>query len=206
MCVLFQDVEVQAKNESASVCTQPALVQQGYRMGGPVSSLTYSLPLHVVLQPRSETSLTSIHTCKMHQQSGLAHTLKMVFFLCLLQPPLLSGCQDPISWRSSLLCCYQRRALSPCFVHVQGQDQALCRQTEGDLQPGEVQWWKVALGQWISPLSTLSITTSMKSLNQHQRMRLTTSLCLLSVGHIQFGEEEIQVGCGWDQSPGRSAD
>lgn len=32
------------------------------------------------------------------------------------------------------------------------------------------------------------------------------SLCFLSVGHIQFGEEEIQVSRWWDQSPGWSAD
>ncbi|KAG7214821.1 hypothetical protein INR49_010713 [Caranx melampygus] len=55
VCVLFQDVVMQAKNESASVCAQPALVKQGYRMGGPVSSLTYSLPPG--LQPSPHFSL-----------------------------------------------------------------------------------------------------------------------------------------------------
>lgn len=29
---------------------------------------------------------------------------------------------------------------------------------------------------------------------------------MFPVGHVQFGEEEIPIGCRWDQSPGRSAD
>ncbi|XP_071346604.1 laminin subunit alpha-3-like isoform X2 [Trachinotus anak] len=51
-----KDGVMQAINESTSDCAQPALVQQAYRMGGPVSSLSYSLPLQV-LQPRPHFSL-----------------------------------------------------------------------------------------------------------------------------------------------------
>uniref|UniRef100_A0A3B4Y231 Laminin subunit alpha 3 n=1 Tax=Seriola lalandi dorsalis TaxID=1841481 RepID=A0A3B4Y231_SERLL len=51
-----KDGVMQAINESVSLCAQPALVQQAYRMGGPVSSLSYSLPLQV-LQPRPHFSL-----------------------------------------------------------------------------------------------------------------------------------------------------
>ncbi|XP_044075989.1 laminin subunit alpha-3-like isoform X2 [Siniperca chuatsi] len=47
---------MQAKNESLSACALPALVQHAYRMGGPASSLSYSLPLQV-LQPRPHFSL-----------------------------------------------------------------------------------------------------------------------------------------------------
>ncbi|XP_034559528.1 laminin subunit alpha-3-like [Notolabrus celidotus] len=43
-------------NESLSECALPALVQHAYRLGGPVSSLSYSLPLQV-LQPRPHFSL-----------------------------------------------------------------------------------------------------------------------------------------------------
>lgn len=31
-------------------------------------------------------------------------------------------------------------------------------------------------------------------------------MCMLPVGHFQFGEEEISIGCRWHQSPGWSAD
>ncbi|XP_028448187.1 laminin subunit alpha-3 isoform X1 [Perca flavescens] len=51
-----KDVVMQAINESLSACALPALVQNAYRMGGPVSSLSYSLPLQV-LQPRPHFSL-----------------------------------------------------------------------------------------------------------------------------------------------------
>uniref|UniRef100_A0A3P8S8R3 Si:ch211-241e1.3 n=1 Tax=Amphiprion percula TaxID=161767 RepID=A0A3P8S8R3_AMPPE len=43
-------------NDTISACALPALVPNAYRMGGPVSSLTYSLPLQV-LQPRPHFSL-----------------------------------------------------------------------------------------------------------------------------------------------------
>ncbi|XP_029970345.1 laminin subunit alpha-3-like [Salarias fasciatus] len=43
-------------NESVSLCTLPAVVQHAHRMGGPVSSLSFSLPLQV-LQPRPHFSL-----------------------------------------------------------------------------------------------------------------------------------------------------
>ncbi|XP_028282768.1 laminin subunit alpha-3-like isoform X2 [Parambassis ranga] len=43
-------------NESVSACALPALIQHTYRLGGPVSSLSYSLPLQV-LQPRPHFSL-----------------------------------------------------------------------------------------------------------------------------------------------------
>ncbi|KAM4557143.1 laminin subunit alpha-3-like [Fundulus diaphanus] len=43
-------------NESSSTCKFPAKLQHAYRMGGPVSSLSYSLPLQV-LQPRPHFSL-----------------------------------------------------------------------------------------------------------------------------------------------------
>ncbi|XP_030015975.1 laminin subunit alpha-3-like isoform X2 [Sphaeramia orbicularis] len=46
----------QAVNESVSTCELPALVQHAYRMGGPASSLSYSLPLQV-LQPRPHFSV-----------------------------------------------------------------------------------------------------------------------------------------------------
>ncbi|XP_033492838.2 laminin subunit alpha-3-like isoform X1 [Epinephelus lanceolatus] len=51
-----KDVVMQPINESPSACALPTLVQNAYRMGGPVSSLTYSLPLQV-LQPRPHFSL-----------------------------------------------------------------------------------------------------------------------------------------------------
>ncbi|XP_051258985.1 LOW QUALITY PROTEIN: laminin subunit alpha-3-like [Dicentrarchus labrax] len=51
-----KDGVMQAINESLSTCALPALVQHAYRMGGPVSSLSYSLPLQV-LQPRPHFSL-----------------------------------------------------------------------------------------------------------------------------------------------------
>uniref|UniRef100_UPI0037E92AE9 laminin subunit alpha-3-like n=1 Tax=Semicossyphus pulcher TaxID=241346 RepID=UPI0037E92AE9 len=51
-----RDGVMQAKNESLSACALPALVQHAYRMGGPVSSLSYRLPLQV-LQPRPHFSL-----------------------------------------------------------------------------------------------------------------------------------------------------
>ncbi|XP_041847231.1 laminin subunit alpha-3-like [Melanotaenia boesemani] len=47
---------IQVINESVSPCLLPALVQHAYRMGGPVSVLSYSLPLQV-LQPRPHFSL-----------------------------------------------------------------------------------------------------------------------------------------------------
>ncbi|XP_060900726.1 laminin subunit alpha-3-like isoform X1 [Labrus mixtus] len=47
---------MQVMNESLSECPSPALVQHAYRLGGPVSSLSYSLPLQV-LQPRPHFSL-----------------------------------------------------------------------------------------------------------------------------------------------------
>lgn len=43
-----------AVNEPVSTCALPATVQHAYRMGGPVSSLSYSLPLQVLL-PRWNT-------------------------------------------------------------------------------------------------------------------------------------------------------
>lgn len=103
MHVLFQDGAMQAKNETASMCAQPALVQQGYRMGGPVSSLTYSLPLQV-LQPRSETTSLhwfqsthiDMHTHKKNQQKtnkqtseAVIQTLKMVLFVSSADPTSL---------------------------------------------------------------------------------------------------------------------
>ncbi|XP_029380661.1 laminin subunit alpha-3-like isoform X2 [Echeneis naucrates] len=51
-----KDSVMEVINESASACGQPALVQHGYRLGGAVSSLSYSLPLQV-LQPRPHFSL-----------------------------------------------------------------------------------------------------------------------------------------------------
>ncbi|XP_073347774.1 laminin subunit alpha-3-like [Pagrus major] len=51
-----KDAVMQAINETVSACPLPALVQNSYRMGGPVSSLSYSLPLQV-LQPRPHFSL-----------------------------------------------------------------------------------------------------------------------------------------------------
>ncbi|KAG8014177.1 Laminin subunit alpha-3 [Nibea albiflora] len=51
-----RDGVMQVINESLSECALPALVQHAYRMGGPVSSLSYSLPLQV-LQPRPHFSL-----------------------------------------------------------------------------------------------------------------------------------------------------
>ncbi|XP_035490124.2 laminin subunit alpha-3 isoform X2 [Scophthalmus maximus] len=51
-----KDGVMQAIDESESACALPALVQHAYRMGGPVSSLSYSLPLQVLL-PRPHFSL-----------------------------------------------------------------------------------------------------------------------------------------------------
>ncbi|PWA25274.1 hypothetical protein CCH79_00005330 [Gambusia affinis] len=51
-----KDSVKQILNESASVCEFPAKLQHAYRMGGPVSSLSYSLPLQV-LQPKPHFSL-----------------------------------------------------------------------------------------------------------------------------------------------------
>ncbi|XP_072297637.1 laminin subunit alpha-3-like [Eucyclogobius newberryi] len=47
---------VYAVNESISTCSLPITVPHAYRLGGPVSRLTYSLPLQV-LQPRPHFSL-----------------------------------------------------------------------------------------------------------------------------------------------------
>ncbi|XP_034469915.1 laminin subunit alpha-3-like, partial [Hippoglossus hippoglossus] len=46
---LFQDGVMQPINDSGSACALPALVPHAYRMGGPVSSLSYNLPLPVLL-------------------------------------------------------------------------------------------------------------------------------------------------------------
>ncbi|TMS09916.1 Tetratricopeptide repeat protein 39C [Larimichthys crocea] len=51
-----RDGVMQVINESLSECALPALVQHAYRMGGPSSSLSYSLPFQV-LQPRPHFSL-----------------------------------------------------------------------------------------------------------------------------------------------------
>lgn len=51
-----KDAAMQVINESLSACASPALVHNAYRLGGPVSSLSYSLPLQV-LQPRPHFSL-----------------------------------------------------------------------------------------------------------------------------------------------------
>ncbi|XP_029308567.1 LOW QUALITY PROTEIN: laminin subunit alpha-3-like [Cottoperca gobio] len=51
-----KDVVMQVINESLSACALPALVHNAYHLGGPVSSLSYSLPLQV-LQPRPHFSL-----------------------------------------------------------------------------------------------------------------------------------------------------
>ncbi|XP_027877262.1 laminin subunit alpha-3 isoform X1 [Xiphophorus couchianus] len=51
-----KDSVKQIINESTSVCEFPAKLQHAYRMGGPVSSLSYSLPLQV-LQPKPHFSL-----------------------------------------------------------------------------------------------------------------------------------------------------
>ncbi|XP_019959877.2 laminin subunit alpha-3-like isoform X2 [Paralichthys olivaceus] len=51
-----KDGAMQPINDSESACALPALVQHAYRMGGPVSSLSYSLPLQVLL-PRPHFSL-----------------------------------------------------------------------------------------------------------------------------------------------------
>ncbi|XP_067330961.1 laminin subunit alpha-3-like isoform X5 [Channa argus] len=51
-----KDGVMQVINESIPVCTPPALVQHAFHIGGPVSSLSYSLPLQV-LQPRPHFSL-----------------------------------------------------------------------------------------------------------------------------------------------------
>ncbi|XP_044224545.1 laminin subunit alpha-3-like isoform X2 [Thunnus albacares] len=51
-----KDGVTQTINESVSECSLPTLVQNGYFLGGAVSSLSYSLPLQV-LQPRPHFSL-----------------------------------------------------------------------------------------------------------------------------------------------------
>ncbi|KAM3866222.1 laminin subunit alpha-3-like [Diretmus argenteus] len=51
-----RDGVMEALNDSQSVCTLPALVQHAYRIGGPVSSLSYSLPPQA-LQPKPHFSL-----------------------------------------------------------------------------------------------------------------------------------------------------
>nr|XP_046263462.1 laminin subunit alpha-3-like isoform X2 [Scatophagus argus] len=51
-----KDAVTQVIDESLSECALPALVQHAYRVGGPVSSLSYGLPLQV-LQPRPHFSL-----------------------------------------------------------------------------------------------------------------------------------------------------
>lgn len=82
------------------------------------------------------------------------------------QPPqtsLFSRCQDSSSWGPSVLCYYQRGALSSCFIHIQRQDQTVCRQTEGDLQQGEVQWWEMALGQW-TPIILITFIIKLNTL------------------------------------------
>uniref|UniRef100_A0AAV2JQ07 Laminin G domain-containing protein n=1 Tax=Knipowitschia caucasica TaxID=637954 RepID=A0AAV2JQ07_KNICA len=52
----MEEVVERVVNESALTCALPTTVPHAYRLGGPVSSLTYSLPLQV-LQPRPHFSL-----------------------------------------------------------------------------------------------------------------------------------------------------
>ncbi|XP_056277207.1 laminin subunit alpha-3-like isoform X2 [Pseudoliparis swirei] len=51
-----KDVVMQPINDTLSTCALPASIQNAYRMGGPVSGLSYSLPLQV-LRPRPHFSL-----------------------------------------------------------------------------------------------------------------------------------------------------
>ncbi|XP_061694545.1 laminin subunit alpha-3 isoform X3 [Syngnathoides biaculeatus] len=51
-----KDVGTRAMNDSASPCVRPGLLADAYHMGGPVSRLSYGLPLQV-LQPRPHFSL-----------------------------------------------------------------------------------------------------------------------------------------------------
>ncbi|XP_058487895.1 laminin subunit alpha-3-like isoform X2 [Solea solea] len=51
-----KDGVMQSTNESVSACALPALVQHAYRIGGSVSSLSYNLPLQILL-PRPHFSL-----------------------------------------------------------------------------------------------------------------------------------------------------
>ncbi|XP_061652306.1 laminin subunit alpha-3-like isoform X5 [Phyllopteryx taeniolatus] len=51
-----KDVAVRVINDSASPCVRPGLLTNAYHMGGPVSRLSYGLPLQV-LQPRPHFSL-----------------------------------------------------------------------------------------------------------------------------------------------------
>lgn len=166
---------MEAVNDSLSMCAMPALIPHAYHLGGLVSSLSYSLPPQA-LQPKWVCHLIAAplhtintHTCthyfkynifKSKDYFTMSTISRWTLYLCQSQPSrwylslsalqatLLSRCQDPVSRGTAVFCCYQRRALSPCFIPVQGQDQILCRQTERDLQPGEVQRWEVALGQW----------------------------------------------------------
>ena len=70
--VLFQDGVMQPINDSGSACARPALVPHAYRMGGPVSSLSYNLPLPVLLS-RSESSQHTWHIKWKSQQTHI-HT------------------------------------------------------------------------------------------------------------------------------------
>lgn len=70
------------------------------------------------------------------------------FCVCYsLQASNFTRCQDSSCRGPAVLRCYQRGACSPRFVHVQRQDQTVCRQRQRNLQQGEVQWWKMAHGQ-----------------------------------------------------------
>lgn len=125
--VLFQDGVKQAMNETLSPCPLPAQVQHAYRIGGPVSSLSYGLPLQV-LQPRWAACITSPH----HFTIPSTQT-QYRQWLCPPQAHLLPGCQDPSSWGPAVLCCHQARTYPSGPVLIQRQDQTVHRQTEGDL-------------------------------------------------------------------------
>ncbi|KAK7945606.1 hypothetical protein WMY93_001334 [Mugilogobius chulae] len=64
--VLLDEAVVHALNESISMCSLPVTVPHAYRLGGPVSRLSYNLPLQV-LQPRPHFSLD----VKTRSQEGL---------------------------------------------------------------------------------------------------------------------------------------
>lgn len=68
------------KNESISSCELPAQVQYAHRVGGPVSSLSYSLPLQV-LQPRWEARLKTDIQMKWTQRVlGWVHRMMLSSF------------------------------------------------------------------------------------------------------------------------------
>lgn len=209
---------MQPINESGPSCALPALVQHAYRIGGPVSSLSYSLPLQV-LQPRWVVYLTSLPSFTIQRVKnvlGWLHnlcwgfvwakpqTLKMMLFFFFPGLTFL--------WMSEL------ELMRDCFSSLLPEEGALTLLYTYPKAGSDYLWpnrrrsstgRSTTMGSGTRSVDSYIITVAVESLHQQKWTLIHALMCLmmvLLVGHIQFGEEEISVGCGWNQSTGWSAD